>query len=533
MRSNVPVCGTLALLVNLAASAQTNPPRQAPPPDPQPIFRVTVVSRTLQAVNYEHRGGPTKIDFQGTVLLPKSKGEATIESKRGRVSIDAKLDRLEAPTKYGLEYLTYVLWAITPEGRPKNLGELLVDDSGKAHISVTTEMQAFGLIVTAEPYYAVTMPSDVVVMENVVRPDTIGTREEVTAKYELFPRGAYTMTIQPGQLKSFGTEAEKLPYDRYETVLELYQAQNAVQIARSLDADRYAPDSFNKAASLLAQAQNFQARHADTHTIVSTSREAAQMAEDARVIAVKRRDEERRLLDKQQQSQDESRAIARAQEDVQRAQADAAAAQAAAEAERAAAQRARAEAEQAQIFATQQAAQAAAQRDRLGASQAARAQSFRLTAAQRQSRSELLGQLNSAMPTRDTPRGLVVMLPDSSFEPGRTGLRLTPAAQLSRLGSTLARYPGLMVRVEGYTDDRGSDREDEIVSEQHAQAVRQALVAKGLPPQSVAALGYGKSHPIVSNTTAGGREENRRVEIVISGASIGERALWDTTYSLK
>jgi outer membrane protein OmpA-like peptidoglycan-associated protein len=533
MRSNVSVCGAIVLMVNLAASAQTNPPRQVPPPDPQPIFRVTVVSRTLQAVNYEHRGGPTKIDFQGTVLLPKSKGEATIESKRGRVSIDAKLDHLEAPTKYGLEYLTYVLWAITPEGRPKNLGELLVDDSGKAHISVTTEMQAFGLIVTAEPYYAVTMPSDVVVMENVVRPDTIGTREEVTAKYELFPRGGYTMTIQPGQLRSFGAEAEKLPYDRYETILELYQAQNAVQIARSLDADRYAPDSFNKAASLLAQAQNFQARHADTHTIVSTAREAAQMAEDARTIAMKRREEERRLLDKQQQSQEQSRVIARAQEDVQRAQADAAAAQAAAETERAAAERARVEAQQAQILAAQQTAQAEAQRERLAASQASRARSFQLTAAQRQSRSELLAQLNSVLATHDTPRGLIAMLPDSSFEPSRAGLQPAASAQLARLSSMLARYPALTVRVEGYTDDRGSDREDQRASEQHAQAVRQALVAGGIAPSSVTVVGYGKSRPIASNATAGGREQNRRVEIAISGASIGERALWDNTYSLK
>src|ERR1700758_5572584 len=119
------------------AWCQTAPRSQ---PDPQPIYRVTVVSRTLPAVNYEHRGGPTKIDFQGTVLLPKAKGEAIVESKRGRVSVDAKMEHLDPPTKFGREYLTYVLWAITPEGRPKNLGEVLVDDSNKAHIAVTTDM---------------------------------------------------------------------------------------------------------------------------------------------------------------------------------------------------------------------------------------------------------------------------------------------------------------------------------------------------------------------------------------------------------
>jgi len=266
---------------------------QAPAPDePQPIYRVTVVSRSLEAVNYEHRGGPTRIDFEGTVLLPHAKGTAIVESHRGSVSIDAKLEHLEPPTKFGREYLTYVLWSISPEGRPKNLGEVLVDSSNKAHLKVTTDLQAFGMIITAEPYYSVSIPSDVVVAENKIRPDTIGGREEVTAKYELLPRGQYTMTIQPSQLRSLNGEAEKLPYDRYEVVLELYQAENAVQIARSLGADQYAPDSINKAAALLSQAEDMNARKLDTHAIVSAAREATQMAEDARTIAIRKRDEQ-------------------------------------------------------------------------------------------------------------------------------------------------------------------------------------------------------------------------------------------------
>lgn len=261
--------------------------------DSQPIYRVTVVSRNLEAVNYEHRGGPTPIDFRGTVLLPHAKGTAIVDSHRGSVSIDAKFDHLNAPTRFGREYLTYVLWAISPEGRPKNLGEILVDSSNKAHVKVTTDLQAFGLIVTAEPYYSVSAPSNVVVAENVIRPDTIGKREEITAKYELLPRGQYTMNIQPSQLNSPGPEQQKLSYDRYEAVLELYQAQNAVQIAQSLGAAQYAPDSFNKAAALLSQAKDMNARKMDTHQIVSTAREAAQMAEDARTIATRKRDEQR------------------------------------------------------------------------------------------------------------------------------------------------------------------------------------------------------------------------------------------------
>src|ERR1700730_13132748 len=347
MNNMLPAIVVLALLLAAGTSAQIQVQSQGQPPDPQSIFRVTVVSRTLPALNYGHRAGPTKIDFQGTVLLSKAKGDATVESKRGRISVDAKFDHMDPPTKFGREYLTYVLWAITPEGRPKNLGEIVVDPSDKAKISVTTDLQALGLMVTAEPYYSVTTPSDVVVLENIVRPDTIGRVEEVAAKYELLPRGQYTLNISPNQLRTVGPEAEALPYDRYEAVLEMYQAQNAVRIARSLGADRFAADTLSKAETLLGEAQDLQARKQDTHMIVSRAREAAQTAEDARMITVKRRDEDRLSHERQ----DESRARIGADVEAQEAQARAAADRSAAEAERAAAERERSEAEQARVSA--------------------------------------------------------------------------------------------------------------------------------------------------------------------------------------
>ena len=252
--------------------------------EPAPIYKVTVVSRTLQAVNYEHRTGPTMIDFHGTVLMPRAGGVATVEDQGGRVSIEAKLEHLDAPTQYGPEYLTYVLWAITPEGRPRNLGEVLIDSSNHAKLNVTTSLQAFGMIVTAEPYYSVTQPSDVVVLENIIRPDTIGKREEVTAKYELLPRGQYTYNVGPAKLHGPGSEGRKVSYDQYEAVLQVYQAQNAVQIARALGADRYAAGTFQKAERLLLQAQEAQARKMDTKYVVSIARESAQMAEDAAAV---------------------------------------------------------------------------------------------------------------------------------------------------------------------------------------------------------------------------------------------------------
>lgn len=500
--------------------------------DPQPIFRVTVISRTLEAVNYEHRGGPTMIDFEGTVLLPRAKGQAIVESKRGRVSIDAKIEHLDPPTRFGPENLTYVLWAISPEGRPRNLGEVLVDSSNKAHINVTSDMQAFGMIVTAEPYYSVTTPSDVVVMENVVRPDTIGARELVTAKYELLPRGQYTLNLQPASLHAVAAaDVQKLSYDRYEELLELYQAENAVAIARSLGADRYAPESFGKAVTLLQNARAFYDRKQDTHAVISNAREATQMAEDARTISVKRHEEERMERERQQSQEEEGRLRRRAEEDAALAQAQAQAEQA--DADRSAAQ-ARAEAEQAQALAAEQAAQSRpAPPPPLVAAPVQPAQ-YELTAEQHKSRAELYARLNGLLPTRDTPRGLVVTVPDSLFEPGRGDVpRPVASEQLMRLAAIVSARPGLTLRVEGYLDDHASGEQADVLSQRRAEVVRATLVGYGVNPGSASAIGFGKARPIASNATASGREQNRRVEIVISGPSIGGMPLWERTYSLR
>ena len=489
---------------------------QAPvQPDPQPIYRVTVVSRSLEAVNYQHRGGPTPIDFQGTVLLPHVKGTAIVESHRGSVSIEAKFEHLDAPTRFGREYLTYVLWAISPEGRPKNLGEILVDSSNKAHLKVTTDLQAFGLMLTAEPYYSVTLPSDVVVAENVVRPDTIGGRELVTAKYELMPRGQYTLNLQAAQLRSMEGKGETLSYDRYEAVLELYQAENAVQIARSLGADQYAPDSVAKATSLLTQAEDMNARKMDTHAIVSAAREATQMAEDARTIAVKRRDEQRHVQEIQR-SENDSQLRRQAEQDAAQARADADA-----EAQQAAQARQQAREAQAQARAAQQAA--------LAPPPPPVQHQVVVVApdnARQQFRAQLLAQLNGTLSTRDTPRGLVVTLGDTMFESGNYALRSDAGSRLSNIAAILASHPGLNVRVEGYSDVEG-------LSEGRAQSVRAALIARGTRSESVIAVGYGNARPIASNATAYGREQNRRVEVIIYGDSIGNRALWDRPYSLR
>src|SRR6266852_4192627 len=292
-----------------------------------PIYRVTVVGRTTKAINYNHRSGPTNIDFRGTTLMPAARGEAKVESKQGVIKIDARMERMEPATNYGPEYLTYVMWAITPEGRATNVGEVLLHE-GKSKLDATTELQSFGLIVTAEPYFAVTQPSDLVVMENVIRRDTTGTIEQVDAKYELLQRGQYTLNVNPAEIKPVQLD-KRVP-------LELYEARNAVQIARWTGAEQYAAETFHKAVQGLENAEGYLQGRAGKKPIGTVAREAVQMAEDARIITVKKMEEENLASERQAGAERELKAEAgqrSAQSEADRVKRDADAARAAAESE--------------------------------------------------------------------------------------------------------------------------------------------------------------------------------------------------------
>lgn len=253
-----------------------------------PIYRIVVEQRAIRAINYGHRTEPTKIDFRGTVLLPQAKGGATVTSRAGAVEVDSKFEHLDPPTRFGRQYLTYVLWAITPDGRPVNLGEVLTDGSNKGKLKVTTALQSFGLLVTAEPYFAVTQPSNLVVLENVVRPDTAGKVEEVEARYELLNRGGRQVTTEASadRVASPSTE-QAVPIDQYEAILALREAQNALQIAESQGASRFAGETLSKAKQLYDQAQQLQTQKGESKRVVMLARESAQTAHDASSIAMK------------------------------------------------------------------------------------------------------------------------------------------------------------------------------------------------------------------------------------------------------
>jgi outer membrane protein OmpA-like peptidoglycan-associated protein len=503
----------LVLLCATAARPQASPARN----ETVPIFQVTVIERTVPAINYHYRSGPTMIDFAGTVLLPHAKGEAVVEAKTGRTEVEAKFDHLTPPTKYGREYLTYVLWAVTPEGHPVNLGEVVAGGSDHAKLRVTTALQVFGLIVTAEPYGAVRQPSDVVVLENKVRPDTFGQVVEIRAKYGLLPRGHYTYERSASLPASYG---ERLPMDRYHALLEVYEAQNAVQIAQAMGADVYAADTFDKAQRLLAQATQMQATRADSNVVVTKAREAAEMADDARALAEHEK-QALQVTQAQQEAAAAQEARARAEADAQQARADAAAARAQADAERAARERAEAESGYtpparrggvADRSVQEPPPQQPSNQDRV------------------QLRARLRSDVGRVLPTLDTPRGLVLTMSDAEFR----GAELRPGAypQLARIAAIVSAYPGLRLEVCGHMDNRGSDAYAEQISFARAEMVRDLLVRDGIPPAAVVARGYGKSRPLASNDTSAGRDQNRRLEIVIAGEPIGEMAAWERTYSV-
>jgi outer membrane protein OmpA-like peptidoglycan-associated protein len=484
---SLALCALLACSGALAQDTNQN--------DSVPLYHVSVVARTTKAINYNHRSGATKVDMVGTALLPAARGSADVASKQGAIHVEAELKHLQPPSQFGPEYVTYVLWAISPEGRPVNLGEVLFNGDGKSKFNVTSNLQTFALIVTAEPYFAVTTPSDVVVMENEVRNDTVGTVEQVDAKYELLPRGQYETNVNPADLRPIIVSG-KAP-------IELHEARNAVRIAKWAGAEHYAADSLQKAEDDLQNAEGYESGRRDRKAEITSAREAVQMAADARLITLKKLDAERQAS--QQQAAADATAQAKAQADEalqQKQQAEAAAEQAKAEtaAAQAAAQQAQQQAQQAQ-----QNAQQAEQ------NQAAL-------------RAQLAQQLNAILETRDSARGLIVNMSDVLFDTGKYTLKPGAREKLAKVSGILLAYPGLTIEVDGYTDNVGSDEFNQTLSEQRAGAVRDFLVQQGVSGTAVTAKGFGKTEPIASNDNSAGRQMNRRVELVVAGDLIGARA---------
>jgi outer membrane protein OmpA-like peptidoglycan-associated protein len=505
----------IVLCAAALASAQTTPPLQiASTPVP---LQTTTVSRTTKAVHYRLQGGSTKIDFHGTDLLQGASGEARVEGKKTNFQIEVKFQNLEDATKFGLEYLTYVLWAVSPQGRPVNLGEVTLDHNS-AHLKASTDLQTFGMIVTAEPYFAVTAPGNMVVMESA--PVNGAGTENIETKYDLVSRGTYSSTNTHIQDAIFGIDSK--------TPLELFEARNAVRIARIAAGDKYAAFIISKAGQQLMHAEDAYRQKQNKPAIEAAAKEATETAEEARLMAVK------------QKAEDDAQAAAAAREAKARADADTESKRRAeAETARAEAEKAKAEAEQAKaeamkmkLEAEKATAEAVAQQQALAAETdkahqaAAQSESLRQQAEneKQELRARLLQQLNSILATRDSARGLVANMSDVLFR--SASFELLPGARerLAKVSGIVLAYPSLHVAVEGHTDSVGGDDYNQQLSEHRAQAVRDYFVQQGINSTAVEARGYGKTEPIATNDTAEGRQQNRRVELILSGDAIGSNA---------
>src|SRR5215469_9264232 len=442
------------------------------------LYRVKVVQRDLDAVNYLYRSKPTQIKFKGTPLLPLAKGEAKVTSERGGIVIEARFEGLPPANGFGKEYLTYVLWAITPDGRPNNLGEVLPAGT-KSNMTVTSALQSFGMVVTAEPYFSVTQPSDLVVLENqIIQDKTNGVLEKVKAHYMLLPRGAYAETEGSKTVAHAITRDEQYP-------LELYEANNAVRIAQQAGAEKYATDIYNDATLDLKNATGLlQGKNPDTKMGITYARQAVPRSEDARLVTLRKQAAERQIGTEMTRQNTDTQALEAAKVEAARAQADA--------------EKARAEA------ATALAQAEAAQANKSAGSATA-------------AREKLREELNTVLATSESARGLIVNMSDVLFDTGKYTLKTSTQMSLAKVSGILQSYPGLKLQVEGYTDSTGSPEFNQKLSENRAETVRDFLVTQGVKPENIAATGYGEAKPVADNN----RAQGSRVQLVVSGDAIG------------
>ncbi len=460
------------------------------------IYHVKTVQRSLDAVNYLNRSGATHIGFQGTELLPNASGDAKVESVTGKTKISAKFEGLTPANGFGPEYLTYVIWAISADGRPQNLGELELSGN-KANLDASTSFQSFGLIVTAEPYFSVSQPSDVVVLRNVFTDRTQGVLQQVNVHYALLPKGLYANTDGAQSVDRPITDREHYP-------LALFEAHNAARIARIAGADKYAADIMAEVATDLKNADDIQdSKHRDVKAEFTYAREATQRSEDARITTLRKQANERSRAEQQATADAQSQAAA----------SQIAAANAQADADRAAAAKAQADAQRAQA----DAAAARAQADAAAANQRAASSEQSAEAL----RKKLRDQLNAVLVTTETARGLVVNIGDINFDTGKYTLKTNAQVSLAKIATIIALYPTLHIQVEGYTDSTGSPALNQTLSENRAGTVMQFLDVNGVPQANVTAQGYGATNFVGDNATAAGKAQNRRVDLVVSGDAIG------------
>lgn len=457
-----------------------------------PVFRFTWSEGTI------------KLAMKGTDLARNASGEVRVRSRTNFNELDLRVKGLPTPQSLGPEFLTYVVWAISPAGIGSNLGELALE-RGEGRLRAQTDLQSFGLIVTAEPYFATSMPSDSAVLQNAPSPDEKRTPAQSPVAGRFMPRGQYRVGAEAGEVKPFSFEPG--------VPLDVYQARNALQIAKRTRMDQFVNTAYGQAEDLLKRADELYFG-GDARASTAAAREAVQVVGDGVRISLERQEALRNDL-LQRAADDRVRRATSTAEDASRRMEEALRMQQSAQEAARAAELQRQKAEDEMRLAVEE--RRRAQQEAIQAREVAQ----KLVQEQHQLRDLLIQRLNQVLETEDTDRGLVVKLSDILFDPGRFTLKPETRVLLARIAGILSWAPGIQVQVEGHTDNTGDATRNQALSEQRAAAVANFLVEQGMPASNLSSVGYGESRPLEPNSTRTGRERNRRVDLVLSGEMIG------------
>ncbi len=481
-----------ALLLSLASALVFS---QTPPINPPPQW--ALAKRSALAISYPDDKS-SDVNMAGTGVRSNVTGRAEAKRSEGRTRIKLHIKNLQHPQTLGSYYTSYVVWAITPEGKTENLGELPREGGRERGINVTTAYQVFGLIVTAEPHALVSYPSPMIIAENTLRKDTKGNVTATTIEYQGDPGIYYATDANRGQIAP-----------DYNTPLPVLGARRSVEIARRAGAAAYAPSELTAAETKLAILERVwppNRKREDRYG--AQAREVMQLGEGARASAIERSAQARLAAERNAAASAVSQAqteAARARAQMERygrelAQARERLAQAQTEAERA--------------KASEEVARLEAERARLESEQARRERDEALEG--------LAISLAAILETRREARGLIVSLSDVYFDFDKATLKPGAKEKLSKLTGILLAYPGnYRIEIEGHTDSIGSDEYNQRLSESRAMAVRDYLTQAGLPADRIVATrGFGKARPVVTNDTPEGRQINRRVEIIIADTGL-------------
>ena len=472
----------------------------------QVLYELRPSVTPVRVFSYTAAEGTFQLTMQGSDLARGASGELRIRSRVSYNEIDLRVKSLPAPQTIGAEFLTYVVWAISPGGLGTNLGELSLE-RGEGRLRTQTDLQSFGLIVTAEPFYSTTTPSDTIVLENALLPNEKRSPVLTSVDTRFIPRGQYKVGAELGEVKPFTFEAG--------VPLDVYQARNALLIGKRTGTDKFVPEGYQSGQALLSKAEEAY-YGGDAKASTAKAREAVQVMGDAIRLSLERQDTLRSDLISRA-ADDRVRRATATTEDAERRMQEALQKQSAAEKATREAEEKRANAEDAMRLAVDE--RRRAQQDAIEARQVAQ----KLVQEQHQLRDLLVERLNQVLATEDTDRGLVVKLSDILFDPGKFTLKQETKVILARIAGILSWAPGIAVQVEGHTDNTGDAAKNQQLSEQRAAAVGNFLVEQGMPASNISSIGYGETRPIAANNTREGRDQNRRVELVLSGEMIGAR----------